>query len=312
MTAAPAVDTAAPAGYALEVTDLVVSYGPVPAVRGVSLRVPAGSLYGIIGRNGAGKSTLLRCVAGLEPAVSGTVVTGAGNLTALAAEDRVRRGIALVPEGRSIFRKLSVHENLAMGAFHRKRSRSEIDADIESVTSHFPVLRERLRQRAGTLSGGQQQMLAIARALMAKPRLLLVDEPSLGLAPIIVESLYGLMAGLRDGDMTVVVVEQHVQMLLDYAAEICVLEKGLVALQGPSATLAASPELLAAYLGESPVADALEAPEPAAAAPAGQDVATDRAPAAPAARRPRRPRAPGDGRSATPPRATRSRSRSKT
>lgn len=240
---------------ALRVDELVVSYGPVPALRGVSFTVERGAIFGIIGRNGAGKTTLLRGLAGLEPAVGGRVAIEGHDVTFLRPEERVARGVSLVPEGRAIFRKLTVRENLLMGGFHRKASRAALQDDLDWVITRFPHLRDKLSQRAGLLSGGQQQMLAIGRALMAKPRVLLVDEPSLGLAPIVVQDVYDLLAGLGS-EMTVVVVEQHVQVLLLHASELCVLDKGEVVMRGSASELRASSELLGTYLGEDPVPSA--------------------------------------------------------
>lgn len=252
----PAVEAGADA--ALLVDDLVISYGPVPAVRGVSLAVQRGSMFGIVGSNGAGKSSLLRGVAGLEPAAGGRVLLDGHDVTNVLAEDRVGHGVSLVPEGRAIFRSLSVRENLLMGAYHRRAPRSSLQDDLDWVVTQFPPLRERLSQRAGLLSGGQQQMLAIGRALMSKPRVLLVDEPSLGLAPIVVQDVYRLLAGLR-GELTVVVVEQHVQVLLLHASELCVIDKGEIVRRGSASELGGSADLLSAYLGEaespSPIGD---------------------------------------------------------
>ncbi|MGC1513648.1 MAG: ABC transporter ATP-binding protein [Acidimicrobiales bacterium] len=235
----------------LSVRDLHVSYGPVPVVRGVDLDVHEGEMVAIVGRNGAGKTTTLRCLAGLLAPLSGSIHFGGRDVTGLGCEQRVRIGISLSPEGRGIPPGLTVRENLAVGAFTRKLGRQEIDAEIERVTAQFPRLRERIHQRAGSLSGGEQQMLAVARGLMAAPRILIVDEPSLGLAPIVVEQLYELFVSLRDEGMTLLLVEQYVEIVLAVADRAYVLDKGSVALSGSARELRESPELVDTYLAGS-------------------------------------------------------------
>jgi len=236
----------------LEVTGLHVSYGPVPAVRGVDLMVGAGEAVALLGRNGAGKTTTLRALAGLLPADRGTIRFDGEDIGAVPAERRVRCGIALVPEGRGMFPQLTVRENLAMGAYSRRLRPGEVGSEIERVTDHFPRLRERLKQSAGSLSGGEQQMLAVARGLMAAPRLLMLDEPSLGLAPVIVEQLYERFDTLRRDGLTILVVEQYVEVALAFVDRAYVLDKGLVALDGAAKDLAASPQLIEAYLSAAP------------------------------------------------------------
>ncbi|MFZ6003227.1 MAG: ABC transporter ATP-binding protein [Actinomycetota bacterium] len=236
----------------LEVTGLHVSYGPVPAVRGVDMVIGAGEAVALLGRNGAGKTTTLRALAGLLPADRGIISFDSHNIGAMPAERRVRRGIALVPEGRGMFPQLTVRENLAMGAYGRRLRGSEISSEIDRVTDHFPRLRERLKQSAGSLSGGEQQMLAVARGLMAAPRLLMLDEPSLGLAPVIVEQLYEQFDKLRRDGLTILVVEQYVEVALGFVDRAYVLDKGVVALEGAAHELAASPELIEAYLSAAP------------------------------------------------------------
>lgn len=237
----------------IEVKALEVSYGPVTAVRGIDLTIADGEVVAVLGRNGAGKTTTLKAIAGLLPVSDGEIRLDGKDVTKLPAEERVRRGVVLVPEGRGMFADLSVRENLLMGAFHRHLPRSRLGDDIDRVTELFPRLLERLDQRAGSLSGGEQQMLAVARGLMAEPRVLMVDEPSLGLAPIIVEMLYGLLADLaKSGGLTLLIVEQYVQVALGVADRAYVLDKGVVALSGTAADLGASPELIDAYLSAAP------------------------------------------------------------
>jgi branched-chain amino acid transport system ATP-binding protein len=232
----------------LEASDLHVSYGPVPAVRGVSLRVGAGEAVAILGRNGAGKTTTLRALAGLTLPSAGAISFAGQDLTHAPPLRRVRAGIALAPEGRGMFPGFTVRDALSMGAYHRKLSRAKVDDEIERVTERFPRLRERLKQASGSLSGGEQQMLAVARALMGQPKVLLLDEPSLGLAPVIVDHLYDLFRTIRDEGISVLVVEQYVEVALDFVDRAYVLDKGVVALEGDAAELAASPELVDTYL----------------------------------------------------------------
>jgi branched-chain amino acid transport system ATP-binding protein len=236
----------------LEVRELHVSYGPVPAVRGIDLDVADGEAVAVLGRNGAGKSTTLKCVAGLLPAERGTIRLAGRDVARVPAERRTGLGIALVPEGRGIFPQLTVRENLAMGAYHRKKWGRGLAADIERVAERFPRLADRMGQQAGSLSGGEQQMLALGRGLMSEPTLLLVDEPSLGLAPVVVEQLYDLFNDLRSEGLAVVVVEQYVELALGFADRAYVLEKGRVAVGGGAKELAASPELVEVYLSGAP------------------------------------------------------------
>ncbi len=232
----------------LTVRGLDVSYGSVPVVRGVDLDIRSGEMVAIVGRNGAGKTTTLRCLAGLLSPAGGTVNFAGTDVTRLGAEQRVRCGISLSPEGRGIPPGLTVRENLEVGAFTRKLGRAGVESEIERVTAQFPRLRERLDQKAGSLSGGEQQMLAVARALMAKPRLLIVDEPSLGLAPIVVEQLYEFFVSLREDGLTLLLVEQYVEIVLAVADRAYVLDKGSVALSGSARELRESSELVDAYM----------------------------------------------------------------
>jgi len=232
----------------LEVAGLAVSYGTIPAVRAVDIDVGAGEAVALLGRNGAGKTSTLRAVAGLVPARAGHIRLEGRDVSLLPAERRARLGIALAPEGRAVFPGLSVRDNLAMGAYSRRLGRAALAREIERVADRFPRLADRSDQAAGSLSGGEQQMLAIARGLMSAPRLLLIDEPSLGLAPLVVEQVYELLAQLRTEGLTIVVVEQYVDVALEFADRAYVLEKGRVALAGRAAELAAAPELVETYL----------------------------------------------------------------
>jgi branched-chain amino acid transport system ATP-binding protein len=233
----------------LSVEDLAVAYGPVRALRGVSLEVRRGEVVAVLGPNGAGKSTLLRAIAGVVPPASGRVVHAGERIDGLSPEDVVRRGIALVPEGRMVFPGLTVRENLLVGAISR-RDAAGIAEDLEGILGMFPVLGERAGQLAGTLSGGEQQMLAIGRALMSRPSLLLLDEPSLGLAPIVVDRVFELIAGLRERGVTVLLVEQNVHRALELADRGYVLAVGRVALSGTGEELrGAEGGLHRAYLG---------------------------------------------------------------
>jgi branched-chain amino acid transport system ATP-binding protein len=232
----------------LEIEDLHVSYGNVQALRGVSLRVEAGELVTIVGSNGAGKSTTLLTISGVLRPRAGRVLFEGHDLSRAAPHDIVRWGISHCPEGRLIFGRLTVAENLVLGAYNR-RNRAEIQQDLTRVHQLFPVLFERRGQAAGTLSGGEQQMLAIGRALMSRPRLLLLDEPSLGLAPILVERIFTIIQALRRQGVTILLVEQNAYQALRVADRAYVLETGQVRLTGPAAELADDPQVQAAYLG---------------------------------------------------------------
>jgi branched-chain amino acid transport system ATP-binding protein len=233
----------------LAVEGLRVSYGPVAAVRGVSLAVRAGEVVALLGANGAGKSTLLRTISGLIRPRAGRVHLAGRAIDRLAPTRIVRLGIAHAPEGRRVFGSLSVADNLRLGAAAR-RERAGLAEERERLLDLFPILRERLHQAAGTLSGGEQQMLALARALMAKPRLLLLDEPSLGLAPLMVRAIFGTLAGLKRDGVTMLLVEQNVAAALELADRAYVLRTGEIRLEGAAAELRADPERIAhAYLG---------------------------------------------------------------
>jgi branched-chain amino acid transport system ATP-binding protein len=230
----------------LEVAGLASSYGRIPVLHGIDLAVRKGELVALVGANGAGKTTLLRALSGVQPC-SGRIQFDGEDLAPKAAEDRVARGIVQCPEGRRVFGPLSVEDNLRLGAY--RRGRAGAARSLEGVYARFPDLAERRRQPAGTLSGGQQQMLAIGRALMAQPRLLLLDEPSMGLAPRLVAAIFACVRGLRDGDTAILLVEQNAAAALAIADRGYVLETGRVALAGSGAEVLADPGVRAAYLG---------------------------------------------------------------
>lgn len=233
----------------LRIEDLQVHYGAVQALKGVSLHVLTGEVVTIIGGNGAGKSTLMRCISGLEPAKAGRVLFQGQDLAAIAGHRRVALGIAQSPEGRQVFADQTVRDNLLLGAYHRRASAAEIEADVKAQFERFPRLGERQHQMAGTMSGGEQQMLAIARALMARPKLLLLDEPSLGLAPLIVKEIFDTIRSLRTLGVTILLVEQMANQALAVADRGYVLETGCITLQGPGRELRRDPKVRAAYLG---------------------------------------------------------------
>lgn len=232
----------------LDIRGASVRYGTVPALRDVSMQVPRGSIVTIIGANGAGKSTTLRAISGLAPLHGGEIRFEGDRIDRLPADRIVARGIAQVPEGRRVFPDLTVEENLRTGAYLR-RDKAAVAQDLADVYRRFPRLRERQGQRAQTLSGGEQQMLAIGRALMAKPTLLLMDEPSMGLAPVIVEEIARIIEDIRTAGVTVMLVEQNADLALDLADYAYVLETGGVALHGPAADLHDNDHVKAAYLG---------------------------------------------------------------
>jgi len=232
----------------LRIDNLSVYYGGIQALKDVSLHLETGELLAIIGANGAGKTTLLRTLSGVLKARSGSIRFEGKELTRLSPFDIVALGIAHSPEGRQLFGGLTVLENLKLGAVQRT-DRAAIEQDLARTFELFPVLKERRLQRAGTLSGGEQQMLAIGRALMARPRLLLLDEPSLGLAPLLVERIFGVIARLKAERVTLLLVEQNARMALNVADRAYVMETGRIKLRGTAAELAANPEVERAYLG---------------------------------------------------------------
>lgn len=232
----------------LAVNEIHVYYGNIAAVRGLSMTVDTGEIVTLLGANGAGKSTTLRTISGLLRPRRGSVHFAGQRLDGTPAHEVVRRGVAQSPEGRRIFPRLTVDENLDLGAYLR-RDKAGVAADKENVLSLFPRLRERISQKAGTMSGGEQQMLAVARALMGRPRLLLLDEPSMGLAPVLVDLIFATIARIREQGTTVLLVEQNALAALRVADRAYVLESGSLKLAGPAAELAQDPEVVRAYLG---------------------------------------------------------------
>ena len=235
----------------LEVRDLRVSYGHVEAVRGISLSVSAGEIVALIGPNGAGKSSALNAIAGLLRPASGSVRLEGRELAGAPSHAAVAAGVVLVPEGRAILHRMSVRENLVIGAEARPwpGGRDEAGSAIEAQLKRFPLLQRRLEAPAGALSGGEQQMLAIARGLLARPRILLLDEPSMGLAPLLVRQIFEIIREIHSEGATILLVEQNARMALQISQQAYVLERGEVALQGPAQELARDPRLQAAYLG---------------------------------------------------------------
>ncbi len=232
----------------LILSEVTAGYGPILALRGISLEVREGEVVALLGANGAGKTTTLRVIAGLLPPLAGTISFAGHPLHRLPPEQRVARGIVLVPEGRGIFPELTVEENLRLGAWHRRDLRA-VRTDLERVFHLFPILRERRAQPAGTLSGGEQQMLAIGRALMARPRLLLLDEPSLGLAPLVVQHIFEILRDIHEAGATLLIAEQNAYLALTLAHWAYILQNGEIRLQGEAQTLRENPEVKALYLG---------------------------------------------------------------
>ena len=237
----------------LALEKLAVSYGGIKAVKGIDLHVGRGELVCLIGANGAGKTTTLKGICGLQPVSSGAVRYDGEDVTGRPAFELVRRGLAMVPEGRGVFGALTIEENLAMGAYIRT-DRAGIAADVERVFALFPRLKERRRQTAGTLSGGEQQMLAMARALMSRPDVLLLDEPSMGLSPIMVEKVFDVVRTVSAQGVTILLVEQNAKLALQAADRGYVMDSGLVTLSGDAKQLLDDPKVRAAYLGEEPAA----------------------------------------------------------
>ncbi len=239
----------------LNITDLTVRYGKLTALDGVDIRVDAGEAVFVVGPNGAGKSTLLKTIAGLLRPAGGQVAFEGRAIAGGAPEALCRGGLSLVPEGRHIFRTLTVEENLSVGMMIR-RDKAEAKADLEQVLGLFPILRERFRGIAGNLSGGEQQQLAIARALLQRPRLLMIDEPSLGLAPLVIEGVYASLRELNAGGLTLLVVEQSTARVLDLASRVYVIRSGKVVLTDSAEALATGDAMEEAYFGYAGRADA--------------------------------------------------------
>lgn len=232
----------------LEITDLHVHFGGIHAIKGVSLRVEQGEIVTLIGANGAGKTTTLRTVSGLKKPSQGRVSVEGQDITGLSAQARVKLGLGHVPEGRRVFPTMSVLENLELGAYLR-RDRAAIASDLQGVFDRFPVLADRRKQNAGTLSGGEQQMLAMGRALMGRPRILLLDEPSMGLAPLLVQEIFDIVASINSTGTTILLVEQNANMALQVADRAYVMETGVIVLEGPAAELSKTEDIKRAYLG---------------------------------------------------------------
>ncbi len=232
----------------LEVKDLVVSYGGIEALKGISFSVDEGQIVTLIGANGAGKSTTLRAITGIVPVKSGTILYNGEDITGMDTQKVVERGIALVPEGRRVFANLTVLENLKIGAYLRKDT-AQIQKDIEYIYKLFPRLEERSWQLAGTLSGGEQQMLAVGRAMMTRPRLIMMDEPSLGLAPLVVKDIFGIISRLSADGITILLIEQNANAALHAAHYGYVLETGMMTLSGTGDELLSSKSIQEAYLG---------------------------------------------------------------
>ncbi|MEN6476230.1 MAG: ABC transporter ATP-binding protein [Syntrophaceae bacterium] len=235
----------------LEITGLSVSYGGIRALDGIALLLEKGEIVTVLGANGAGKSTLLQAVSGLVPIGEGSIVLSGETLNKLPAYAIVRKGISLAPEGRRVFPTLTVEENLNLGAYTRQGEKAEVAQAKDRVFTLFPILKERKRQLAGTLSGGEQQMLAIGRALMSAPKVLLLDEPSLGLAPILVKQIFDIIAAINAQGTTILLVEQNAHKALTIASRGYVLENGRIAASGLSHDLKSDPKIREAYLGGS-------------------------------------------------------------
>jgi len=234
----------------LELDKLEVAYGGIHAVKGIDLVVRQGELVCLIGANGAGKTTTLKGITGLQPVKAGRIVYDGNDVTGKPAFQLVRKGLSMVPEGRGVFGALTIEENLAMGAYSR-RDRKQIRQDVERVFGLFPRLKERARQTAGTLSGGEQQMLAMARAIMSRPKLLLLDEPSMGLAPLMVQKVFETVLAISGEGVTILLIEQNAKLALEVSNRGYVMESGTITLSGDARQLLSNPKVREAYLGES-------------------------------------------------------------
>jgi branched-chain amino acid transport system ATP-binding protein len=238
----------------LEVAGLTVSYGPIEAVREISFRVEEGSIVSLVGPNGAGKTTTLNAISGVVPVSRGRLLFEGRDITRLSSHQRVASGIVQIPEGRLVLAGMTVRENLEMGAY--RRPLREIPDRIAEMEKRFPILRERTRALAGTLSGGEQQMLAIARGLMAQPKLLLLDEPSLGLAPLLVQTIFEIVSELRSGGQTILLVEQNARQALSVSSQAYIMENGKIVLEGRAEQLMFDPAVISSYLGQAVAAPA--------------------------------------------------------
>ncbi len=232
----------------LEIKDLNVHFGVIHAIKGISLTVNDGEIVTLIGANGAGKTTTLRTISGLKKPTSGTIVVDGKDITNTSAQERVKMGISQVPEGRRVFSGMTVLENLELGAFLR-RDKQEIAKDLKTVYDRFPILLDRKKQAAGTLSGGEQQMLAMGRALMSRPKILFLDEPSMGLAPLLVAEIFDIIRKINETGTTILLVEQNASMALQIANRAYVMETGSIVLSGTGAELMQSDDIKKAYLG---------------------------------------------------------------
>jgi len=233
----------------LEINDIHVHYGKIEAIKGISVVVNEGEIVTLIGANGAGKTTTLKTISGLRPLSSGTITFDGQDISKMAAHDRVRLGISQAPEGRGIFSGMTVLENLEMGKYHLKMRKSEVATDLERIYGLFPRLKERSGQAGGTLSGGEQQMLAIGRALMARPKVLLLDEPSMGLAPQMIANIFRIITEINKQGVTILLVEQNAQQALSRAHRAYVLETGSITKEAKASDLLNDPHVKAAYLG---------------------------------------------------------------
>jgi branched-chain amino acid transport system ATP-binding protein len=233
----------------LEINDIHVHYGKIEAIKGISVVVNEGEIVTLIGANGAGKTTTLKTISGLRPITSGSITFDGQDISKMAAHDRVRLGISQAPEGRGVFSGMTVLENLEMGKYHRKKRKSEFASDLERVYDLFPRLKERASQAGGTLSGGEQQMLAIGRALMARPKVLLLDEPSMGLAPQMIANIFRIITEINKQGVTILLVEQNAQQALSRAHRAYVLEIGSITKEAKASDLLNDPHVKAAYLG---------------------------------------------------------------
>ena len=233
----------------LEIADLTVAYGPMEAVRGISFRIKEGAIETLIGPNGAGKTTILNTISGVVPAQSGRILFNGRDITRMSAHKRVPAGVVQVPEGRQILAGMTVRENLELGGY--RRPHRETLRDLARMEDRFPILKERCNMLAGTLSGGEQQMLAIARGLMARPKLLLLDEPSLGLAPKMVQTVFDIIRQLHEEGLTILLVEQNAHLALAVSSHAYVVESGKIVLDGPAEVLRSDQSVISTYLGQT-------------------------------------------------------------